>query len=70
MKPQENSDEPEEIEMAVGSLWTRSSVHNCMQEYAGGRQHDEEEKYGKNTFKLMNCINSGQVGTELPEANF
>lgn len=55
--------EAEEMEMAVGSIWTRTSVHDCMQEYAGGRQHNEEEKYGKNTFKLINCINLGQVDT-------
>lgn len=35
-----------------------------MQEHAGGRQHNEEEKYVKSAFKLINCMNSGQVGTD------
>jgi len=34
-----------------------------MQEYAEERQHNEKENYGKNTFKLINSIGSGQTDT-------
>lgn len=50
-------------EIAVGSIGTRTSLHDSKQKYARGRQHNEEEKYGKNTFKLINCMNSWRVDT-------